>query len=226
MNIYLLAEKTLSRVCVSFAIACFAPLLQATILVSNMAEPLRDVTQIQQDPDLLAIPPIPLPWAAQSFNTDHHTYTLTSVVALLGGRVADPTVVAELRNDSGTQLPGALITTVSLGAVSTGATTPTTLTPVSAVNLVANTQYWLVLGALGGGSYKLEYAEGNQQTGVGSFGNYAYSDDRGANWTNFGIDNPYKLEVNVAPVPLSGVGACFALGSIGMAALRRRARAV
>lgn len=205
-------------------------LAQAAVLVSNIDEPRRAASTIQQDPDLTVTPPVDYPWAAQSFSTDANAYVLQSIDVVLGGRVDAPMVVAELRADDGTNAPGAFIAALDLSSITTGAPSDTALSPNSTVNLAPGTLYWLVMGAAGSGSYAFEYAEGNAMTGPGALGSYAYSNDRGASWTNFGSDNPYKLRVNVArtDVDAPGMQASMALGVLGMLSLglvrRRRSR--
>lgn len=186
---------------VLLGLIALAPFTQAAVLLSNIDEPRRADTVIQQDPDPLADPPVDLPWAAQSFSTDNNDYVLTSIEVLLGNLVGNPTPVLELRNDDGGQLPGGLITTFTLSSISAGAPLVTTLTPADLVNLAANTQYWLVVGALGMGSFSFQYAEGNNQSGPGQLLNYAYSTNQGTTWGAGGSDNPYKLRVNVENVP-------------------------
>ncbi len=194
------------------------------VLVSNLDEPRRDATLIQQDPDLAADPQVLFPWAAQSFTTDANAYVLASIDVLLGTLVDDPTIVAELRSEDGLAAPGALITTLTVGPISPGPATLESLMPSTTVNLAPATTYWLVLGALGVGSYTFDYAEGNGMTGPGSLASYAYSDDRGNSWTNFGADNPYKLRVNVAAtnVDAPGVLALLSTGMLALGWMRRR----
>ena len=196
----------------------------AVPLVSNIDTPTRAISTIQQDPDLLADPVVDLPWAAQSFTTDAENYTLQSIEVLLGRRVGAPTVVAELRADGGITGPGALVGTLTPGAIDTGAPASVTLLPATTVTLAPATTYWLVLGALGVGSYGFEYAEGNAATGPGALGAYGYSTDRGASWTAFGSDNPYKLRVDVAraQVDAPAMPAAMAIGALALVLVRRR----
>jgi hypothetical protein len=223
-------------ICIFTPAAIRAPLLAAVLtvlvpqcvhavpLVSNIDQPTRAASTIQQDPDLLASPPVDLPWAAQSFTTDGESARLLSIEVLLGRRVGTPMVVAELRADAGAAGPGALVDTLSLGAIGTGAPGSVDLLPSTAVTLAPATTYWLVLGALGVGSYAFEYAEGNAATGPGSLGSYGYSVDRGASWIGFGGDNPYKLRVDVArtQVDAPAMPGAMALGVLSLVLVRRR----
>lgn len=204
-------------ICVS---ACLATSAEAAVLVSNLDQPRRDASVIQANPTDL----VPLPWGAQSFVTDGNAYTLDSIEAVLGDRVGDPTAVLELHADNGSSTaPGATLATFSLGGapISSGAGATMTLTPVGATALAASTTYWLVMGVLGDGSFTWEYAEGNVQSGPGGLGNYAYSDDQGASWANFGADNPFKIAVNVSAVPVPGMALLFGGAVLGLLKRRR-----
>lgn len=189
----------------------------AAVLIDNLAEPLRGDTNF----------PTYSRWAAQSFVTDGSSYTLTSIETPLGIFSGSPTIVAELRADSGSQPTGTTLTTFTLGSVPSGTPSVVTLTPDSSVSLDPTTTYWLVIGLSGTGSFGWSYAQGNNFIGPGSFASYGYSND-GVNWFDFGSDSPYKMRVNVSatssvPEPNSSLallGAATALG-IGTAFKRK-----
>ena len=82
--------------------------------------------------------------------------------------------------------------------------------------------YWLVFGAIGEGSYAWEYAEGNGFSGPGSFGNFNYSLDQGANWIAPGSENLFKIAVNVSPVPVPGAAVLFGAAVGGLLGASRR----
>lgn len=205
-----------TMICLS---SCLAASAEAAVLVSNLDQPRRDASIIQANPTGL----VPLPWGAQSFVTDGNAYHLDTITVMLGDVISDPTPVFELHADSGSSTtPGALIASLTLsgGTIDDGAPKALTLAPVGSPTLAASTTYWLVVGALGVGSFTWEYAEGNGQSGAGGLGNYAYSDDQGASWDNFGADNPFKLAVNVSAVPVPGMAVLFGGAVLGL--LRRR----
>lgn len=198
--------------------AALAPAAEAAVLVSNVDEPRRDASTIQANPSEL----VPLPWAAQSFTTDGQAYRLDALDAMLGELVGAPTIVAELRADTDGTAPGTVLVTLGLvGAPGSGAPALATLVPTATTTLAAGTTYWLVLGALGEGSYAWEYAEGNAFSGPGSLGSFNYSDDQGLSWIALGSDNPFKLTVQVSAVPVPGVTLLFCAGMAGLLARRR-----
>jgi len=62
---------------------------EATVLLSNLAEPTRDTTNLSLEQ-----------WAAQAFTTDGGSYTLTSISVLLGILSESPTIVAGIHADA------------------------------------------------------------------------------------------------------------------------------
>ena len=145
---------------------------------------------------------------------------------LLGNLTGPATEVAiELHADGGPFNIGATLTTFSVPGIPSGGAELRTLTPNSGIVLAPNTTYWLVFAVLAGTeSLEWTYAEGNNSTGPGSFGSYGYSFNAGASWENFGVDDPYKMGIEVSqisgvPEPasvlllLSGLGAALASGS-------------
>lgn len=187
----------------------------AAVLVSNLAEPLRDASPIG-NPGTLPPPPVgDWSWATQSFAPDNTGYDLVSIEAIVGNGTLNPlpSVVAELHDDNAGDV-GALITTFTTPDVS-GAPSARTFTPDNPVTLSANTTYWFVLGVQspGDGTFFWSYAQGNGSTGPGALLSYAYSSDSGGTWVNFGSDNPFFVRVNVVPEPASAA----VLGSLGVA---------
>ena len=190
----------------SFLIALIANLTNTasaqSVLVSNLAEPVRDASAIGNNPNPVPPPPPNEPvwyWAGQSFLPDNSSYSLVSIDAIVGDGSTSPSpvVVAELHNDDNGTI-GSLITSFTAPDVS-GAQSIRTFLPDNPVTLAASTKYWFVLGsqAPGDGTYFWSYAEGNGAVGLGLLDNYNYSTDSGATWTNFGSDNPFFLQVNV-----------------------------
>lgn len=111
---------------------------------------------------------------------------------------------------------GTLLTTLNIPAL------PglLTLTPNMPATLLPMTSYWLVVGNTGPAntSFEWSYAEGNNYVGAGVFANYNYSSDMAATWVDFGLDDPYRMEVNVNPAaipePSSLVLCVLAVGAI------------
>jgi hypothetical protein len=181
-----------------------ASVSSADVLVSNLAEPLRATTDVGNNPN-----PNPPPsgatewsWAAQSFQTDAQTYSLTRIDVVAGDIANAPTVVAGLHADNAGTI-GALIVTLTVPDLS-GPPAPRNLTPSAPVTLAPGTTYWVVFGvdAPGDGGYGLSYANSNDSVGVGLVTAYADSQDSGGAW-NYGTDFPYFLQVVVEPLPAS-----------------------
>jgi hypothetical protein len=187
---------------------------EADVLLSNLAEERRDASLLSEDL-----------WAAQSFTNDANTWTLTSIRAVVGDQTESPDVFAELRDGSVT---GTLLTSFSLPGFG-GPESVRTFTPLSSVTLNPGGTYYFILGSTGEGAFDWAYAEGNNQVGTASFANFWYSEQQGADWTDFGGDNPFFLEVNgVAPggaVPEPAAWALMITGFGLAGALVRRRRA-
>lgn len=181
----------------------------AVVLISNMAQPTRDATKI--DASL---------WAAQSFTTDADAHRLNGIDILAGRRAGDPVQFAALYSD-GAGGPDTLLSTFSI-AIGSGSLAVTTLLPAVQLLLAPSTAYWLVIGASGVGSVGWAYAEGNAYSGTGSFGAYAYSDNLGATWSAFGIENPYQMAVDVAAVPEPSAWAMLVVGLLAVSCRRSR----
>ncbi len=185
---------------------------RAAVLVDNLLVAQRDTTVV--DSSL---------WAAQSFVTAADAVNLQSIELWLGQRVGEPIITAELRADSAS-VPAAALATFSLAALGAGATQIEMLPSAPQLQLAASTTYWIVLGVPGAGSFGWTYAEGNSQTGPGTLGSFNYSTDGGANWANFGADNPYLVRVNVSAVPEPATALSLLAGMALLVALRRRQR--
>jgi len=187
--------------------------VRADVLVENLLQTQRGTSDI--DSSL---------WAAQSFVTAAEAVNLQSIELWLGQRVGDPLITAELRADSASG-PAATLATFGLPLLGVGAPQIELLPAVPQLQLAAGTTYWIVLGVPGAGSFGWTYAEGNNQAGPGTLGNFSYSTDGGGNWVNFGADNPYLVRVNVSAVPEPATAATMFVGMALLLALRRRRRA-
>lgn len=196
------------------ALACAAAALctpaHADVLVSNIDVPIRGITVVSQDL-----------WAAQAFSTDGSAYQLSSIEVLLGLLVGNPMLVAELHADAGGS-PGLTLASIPLAGIVAGAPANLAL-PGSSVHLNAVAPYWIVLGAVGPGSFGWAYAEGNSQVGPGALGGFSYSTDAGASWGGVVTVDPYNLRVNVSAVPEPSTGGLWLAGLllVGLQARRR-----
>jgi|GEM_PF-1088349 hypothetical protein len=166
---------------------------------------------------------------ADSFSTGSSAFSLTDVQLAL--TVDDPTttgtVTVSLLSDSFTS-PGATIAT--LGTINDSALTAYTPATVdfsqtTAIDLTANTRYWVEVSATVDSSAGWSYTADTTGTGVAnefnanSFQVYSNSGDP----TQVLINAPYQLQVNgVAAVPLPGSAWLFTTAIGGLAALRRR----
>lgn len=183
------------------------PNANAVLLIDNLAEPTRATTTVK--PDF---------WATQSFVTAGDAVWFDSVTLLLGEGGQSGSASAELRADAG-GVPGAWLASLPLPALSGGPTQVETLNPALRTQLAPLTTYWLVLGAsTASDSFGWSYAQGNAFDGPGAFGNYAFSTDTGLSWTGLNTDDPFKLRIEVSPVPepatvgMSLVGGLLLLG--------------
>ena len=203
MKLHSLASAALFAVLVPMSGA------RADVLVDNLLEPQRSTTLV--DSGL---------WVAQSFVTAGAPVMLQSIELWLGLRSGNPAITAELRADSAGG-PAAALAAFGLPPLSAGLTQIELLPSVPQLNLAAGTKYWIVLGVSGAGSFGWTYAEGNNQTGPGSLGDYSYSSNGGAGWGAFGTDNPYLLRVNVAPAVPEPASVALLLAGIALLAARR-----
>jgi hypothetical protein len=141
---------------------------------------------------------------AQQFLTGNYSFTLSSIIADVGGGSGTFTVGAELLADSGSNSPGATVLatfnvpTILMG---TGNYAPETFTPTTNVTLAANTAYWFELIApTGTGSFKWQFTA-TGTTGFPSINLYANSHDN-TTWTVFN-NGPFLIGVNSVPEPAS-----------------------
>ncbi len=203
-----LKEKKMKspRILVTFALACiaFSPSSSsAVVLVSNLNEPLRDTTVMDQSI-----------WACQGFKTDAHPYFLVDIRTIVGEATKLETVSAQLRiSDANGDIdpsPAGLLADFNVPDL-TGALSARAFSPQSLVVLEPNTTYYFMLGVDAAGSFGWSYANTNNTTGSGTLGNYEYSLDQGATWANFGNDFPYYMEVNVSQQPVTIAPTSFAV---------------
>lgn len=184
------------------------------VLVSNVTEPLRHYNSI--DASL---------WAAQSFETDAQSYSLSSVRLLVGNELSTAAAFAELRASLPTgemdASPAGLLDTLVVPDL-TGPRALRSFLPSAPIPLTPATRYYLLLGAAGPGSFEWSYAEGNGQMGPGTLAQYQYTFDGGGLWSNFGSENPFHTEVRALPEP--GISGMLACGFAAIAARRRPLR--
>ena len=168
----------------------------------------------------------------QEFNTGSQGYTLTSIVANVGGISGSLTLTAELVADNGnTPAGGTVLTTFSVPTIGTSFANKTFDPTTSGVTLAANTNYWFLLSyTSGSGTFGWNYAGTQTASGPGSLGNYATSFNNGASWVinNFGPGTPDLIQVNGNAVPEpSTLSMAGVAGLIGLGAwLRHRTRKI
>jgi len=163
----------------------------ADVIIDNLSEPTRGVT-------VLGTTPPDNVWVAQGF-TVPNPVTLDSVTMLIGIAVPGTDAVAQLRRGED---PGApIVATFTLPPLNEFGVTGVTLVPDVPVVLEPGQTHWLVLGTSSTGSFGLAYAEGNNWSGPGTIGTYAYSEDLGVTWGAAGVDNPYKFRLVGSPAP-------------------------
>ena len=203
---------TSTREAVAAALLLLAlPAAHADVLVDNLLQPTRATSILPSDL-----------WAAQSFVTAGDPERLLSIEIPIGLAVGAPSVFAELHADAGLLQVGTTLASFVLPVVSSGALQIELLPALPALELAANTTYWVVLGVVGEGSFGWSYALGNASNGPGTLANYAYSTDAGAVWLNYGSDNPYHIRVNVSPIPEPGSAMLYLSGLLVVMSLYRR----
>jgi hypothetical protein len=166
---------------------------------------------------------------ADSFSTGSNPFSLTDVQLAL--TVDDPsttgTVTVSLLSDSSSS-PGTTIATLgTINDSALSAYTPATVdfSQASAIDLAANTRYWVEVSSTDDSSAGWSYTTDTTGVGVAS----EYNANSFQVYNNSGdpslalINDPYQLQVNgVAAVPLPGAAWLFASAVAGLAALRRR----
>ena len=166
---------------------------------------------------------------AQEFSTGSQSYSLTSILAQVGGSTSTYTGFANLVADNGgTPAGGTVLTTFTVPTIGSTFANETFTPNTSGVILAANTNYWFVLGySSGTGQFGWNYAGISTATGPGSLGHYATSFDNGSTWIidNFGPGTPNIIQVNgtiPAPVPEPSTWAMLSIGFAGLGFARYR----
>jgi len=161
---------------------------------------------------------------ADSFRTGAQGgLVLTQVVALLKNGSAD--VVGDLRvslHADGASGPGsflATLATLSSAAVATADFAAYAFTPASAVQLAANTTYWIEIEAVGPNA--VEWSWSQDLSGSGVAGGANYNALFGANPNS--AFAPYQMSVAVQAVP-EPASLALMLGGAGFLAAARRRR--
>ena len=202
---------TWTRTAVTAALLTALPAAYADTLLDNLAQPIGATTLVNG-----------AFWAAQSFATAGDPVQLLSIETPIGLSVGAPGIVAELHADAGPLQVGATLATFALPVVSSGATQVELLPAVPTLELAPNTTYWVVLEVVGEDSMGWSYSANNLADGPGAFADYAYSDDRGASWLNFGGERPYLMRVNVSAVPEPAGAVLWLAGLVAASSLARR----
>ena len=174
-----------------------AAVVDASVLVTNFAEPFRSATPISN----------PQYWGAQSFLPDSQRYALTSVEAVVGNDSGSSGIVIELRqadaNGDIDLTSEGLLTTFTAPDL-TGDPVARLFAPDAAVTLEPGTKYWFILGNFDTGSFDWSYADTANTLGPGSLSNYADSSDGGATWDYRDTEFPYFIQVKAVVSMLGG----------------------
>lgn len=176
---------------ITFAVtATLASRAAASILISNLDEPLRSQNDISSTL-----------WAAQGFVTDGNVSRLINIRANVGSETGPVLPFAELRraDEDGNMdtSPDGLIVTLTPPDMA-GPRDARTFTPDSPVLLAPNTKYYFLVGNTSetGDTFEWSYANTNVWDGPGYFDQYEYTFDGGASWQSYGYDFPFHMEVN------------------------------
>lgn len=202
----------------------FKPLLLAATLAATMtaahaATTLFDNLGASRDGSdpLLSYGPL-----ADSFRTGAQAdLVLTQVTALLKSGSAD--IVGDLRvslHADSASGPGsflAMLGTLSSAAVSTTDFAAYTFTPSAAVQLSANTTYWIEIEAVAPNAVEWSWSQDLSGTGVAGGANY--NAPLGANPNS--AFAPYQMSVGVQAVP-EPASLALMLGGLGLVAAARR----
>jgi MYXO-CTERM domain-containing protein len=167
-------------------------------------------------------------WRAQSFVTSTGDWTLNNVV--LRFRFNGGNILAYIYSDSGSNLPGSSLETLT-GPTSNSGATPTNATYTSTgLSLTGNTRYWIVVTENQTGELGWTTAANTSTTGSWSIPGTnisATSVNSGSSWTaNSAIQN-FSINATAsapAPVPEPGTWAAAALLAGGAAFARWRRR--
>jgi hypothetical protein len=187
-----------------FALAAQTP-ARADLIVSNLDSPLiGGATGRIGDGSLNGT----ISSQATRFDTDAQAYTLTEVIARIGGRVGTIAGFAHLRLHNPVANaplggPAGLIGSFAFpDDVPTGPPQDVPFTPLGTITLAPNSSYWFVLGDTNPGTYYQWVFPGNSvSTGPGQIPDrYAFSRDSENTWTAF-TDEPYLMSVSGTPVP-------------------------
>ena len=153
------------------------------------------------------------------FQTDHSSYTLTAVTALMQQDAPGTlslglysNAAPSLANDLGSQ-PGTLV-----GSLTSPGSYPTALSQVTfgsnSLLLSPDTTYWLVMSAPTSGTYEWAYAGDNTGSGVGFYPSWGVSTDAGRSWYTSDLQ-PMQMSITADPVsntPEPGVASLVFVG--------------
>jgi hypothetical protein len=160
---------------------------------------------------------------ADSFATGTSTFLLTDVQLAL--TVNDPSstgsVTVSLLSDSSTS-PGAIIAilgTINDSALSAYTPAIVDFSQATAIDLAANTRYWVEVSATSDSSAGWSYTADTSGVGVAA----EYNANSFWVYNNLPTDSPYQLQVNGSTaVPVPGAAWLFASALVGLVSLRGR----
>jgi len=156
------------RLSMAISIGLIAPIVNATDLSNNLANATSGVETAFGTRVITA-----------AFKTDASAHTLSSVTLLLANTIAGRAQVA-LYGDGNLE-PGSLLANLTSPASYSATLANATFTASGAVNLAANTTYWIVLKPLSG-SFDWAWTADNSGSGAGFLHTWGVSDDAGSFW--------------------------------------------
>jgi hypothetical protein len=168
------------------------------------------------------------PWQAQSFLTSAGSWTLTSADLKLRGQANS--IVVAIYSNSGSDLPGSSIGTLSGATTINSPTTSTILSYTGNISLLGSTRYWLVYTSNGESDWQV--ASSTNTTGTWSVptpNRSAVSYNEPFAWTGQSSNFSFSLNATAAApaaVPEPGTWAAAALLAGGAAFARWRRRKV
>jgi hypothetical protein len=156
-------------------------------------------------------------------------YILENAILRLGSYGASDVFNVQIRNDTGGTSPGqTILANFTLPGSQGDANFDYTFTPATAFTFLQNTKYWLYvdISSGSGGSGSIIWRASSPSvppTGVASYGNYLFSNNGGANFSNSSVLNSFQINATPVPEPLTLLGASAAV-AFGAAFKRRKAK--
>lgn len=194
------------------AVASFATAAKSELVLNNIANNSGDIVMGFDF------------WKAQSFETTAGTWTLDNVVLRL--KESGGSIITSIYSDSGSNLPGSSIQTLS-GPTSVGASYENLTYSGTSLTLTGNTRYWIVVRDT---AFGLTWSTAPDDTKSGAWSipgvnPSARSGNAGSSWVS--DTNIYNFSINATaaaavPEPGTWAGAVLLAGGGAFARWRRR----